>query len=162
MKARGFDPETCALDMGYDNNRVYGECEDRDVRPIIPLRETPAVKAGKAGPPTCEHGTWRFAGSDSKRGASKWRCPTGECSPASRWVAADRLHPLVPRETPRWRKLYRGRAAVEREFGRLKHEWALAPLRVRGLDRVALHADLTILAKLACALSRARAVPLAA
>jgi hypothetical protein len=48
------------------------------------------------------------------------------------------------------------------EFGRLKHEWALAPLRVRGLDRVRLHADLTILAKLACALSRARAVPLAA
>ena len=120
------------------------------------------MKAGKAGPPSCEHGTWRFAGSDSKRGASKWRCPTGECSPASRWVAADRLHPLVPRETPRWRKLYKGRAAVEREFGRLKHEWALAPLRVRGLDRVALHADLTILTKLACALSRARAVPLAA
>jgi len=35
-------------------------------------------------------------------------------------------------------------------------------VRVRGLDRVALHADLTILAKLACALSRARAAPLAA
>ena len=68
----------------------------------------------------------------------------------------------MPRETPRWRKLYKGRAAVEREFGRLKHEWALGPLRVRGLDRVALHADLTILAKLACALSRARPVPLAA
>jgi hypothetical protein len=47
--ARGFDPDTCALDMGYDNNRVYGECEERDVRPIIPLRKTPAVKAGKAG-----------------------------------------------------------------------------------------------------------------
>jgi hypothetical protein len=40
--------------------------------------------------------------------------------------------------------------------------WALLPLRVRGLDRVRLHADLTILAKLACALARARAVPLAA
>src|SRR5437762_382915 len=52
------------------------------------------------------------------------------------------------------------RAAVEREFGRLKNEWALAPLRVRGIDRVRLRADLTILAKLACAL--ARAVPLAA
>jgi hypothetical protein len=36
------------------------------------------------------------------------------------------------------------------------------PLRVRGLDRVWLAADLTILAKLACVLSRARAVPLAA
>jgi hypothetical protein len=28
---------------------------------------------------------------------------------------------------------------VEREFGRLKNEWALAPLRVRGLERVKLH-----------------------
>jgi hypothetical protein len=77
-------------------------------------------------------------------------------------VKADRLHPLVPRETLRWRRLYRGRASVEREFGRLKHEWSLLPLRVRGLERVQLHADLTILAKLACALARARAVPVAA
>ena len=30
--------------------------ESRAVRPIIPLRETPAVKAGKANPPTCENG----------------------------------------------------------------------------------------------------------
>jgi hypothetical protein len=78
------------------------------------------------------------------------------------WIKASRLHPLIPRETPRWTTLYRRRAAVEREFGRIKHGWALAPLRVRGLDRVKLHADLTILAKLAGALSRTRAVPLAA
>jgi hypothetical protein len=51
-----------------------------------------------------------------------------------------------------------GRSAVEREFGRLKNEWARSPLRVRGLDRVRLRADLTILAKPA----RTRAVPLAA
>jgi hypothetical protein len=116
------------------------------------------VKRGADKPAMREHGEWRFAGSDSKRGASKWRCPTGECFPASRWIKADRLHPLIPRETPRFTALYRRRAAVEREFGRLKNEWALSPLRVRGLDRVRLHADLTILAKLACALSRARAV----
>jgi hypothetical protein len=47
--------------------------------------------------------------------------------------------------------------AFERKFGRLKHDWALSALRVRGLDRVRLHADLTILAKLACALERTRA-----
>ena len=128
----------------------------------FPLKQTPGVKAGKANPPSCEHGTWTFAGSDPSRGASKWRCPTGECKPGSRWVKADRLHPLVPRKTKRWKALYRGRGAVEREFGRLKHEWALLPLRVRGIERVRLHADLTILAKLACALSRVRAVPLAA
>jgi len=51
---------------------------------------------------------------------------------------------------------------VEREFGRLKHEWALLPLRVRGLERVRLHADLTILAKLAGALAKTRPAPLAA
>jgi hypothetical protein len=90
------------------------------------------------------------------------RCPTGECSPKSTWVKADRLHPLVPRETRRWRSLYYGRSAVGREFGRLKHEYGLSPLRVRGLARVQLHADLTMLARLSQALARARAVPLAA
>src|SRR5881227_2086094 len=47
LKGRGLTAETCALDKGYDNARVYGECEDRDVRPIIPLRETPDVKRGE-------------------------------------------------------------------------------------------------------------------
>src|SRR5437016_5478977 len=65
----------------------------------------------------------------------------------------------MPR-TVAWWKLYRGRGAIEREFGRLKNEWALLPLRVRGLERVQLHADLTIFAKLSCALARARAAPL--
>ena len=78
------------------------------------------------------------------------------------WVKSDRKHPLVPRSTQRFGDLYRGRSAVEREFGRLKNEYGLAPLRVRGLARVALHADLTILARLSLALARARTVPLAA
>ena len=123
---------------------------------------TRSVKRGDHKPPSCEHGEWRFAGADYRRKATKWRCPTGECQPASTSVKADGLHPLIPRETPRWSALYRRRASVEREFGRLKHQWALAPLRVRGLDRVRLHADLTILAKLACTLARARAVTVAA
>ena len=78
------------------------------------------------------------------------------------WLKSDRLHTLIPRESARWRKLYRSRGAVERAFGRLKNEWGLLPLRVRGLDRVRLHADLTILGQLAVALAKARAVPLAA
>jgi hypothetical protein len=162
VRARGFAVETAAMDKGYDLTSVYDGCEARDVRPIIPLRQTSGVKLGQHKPPPCEHGEWRFAGSDSKRGASKWRCPTGEREPASVWIKASRLHPLIPRETPQFTALYRRRASVEREFGRLKHEWALAPLRVRGLDRVRLHADLTILAKLACALARERVQYLAA
>ena len=158
---RGAMAATAALDKGYDNNRVYAECMERDCLPVIPLRQTPDVKRGAHRPPGCRHGVWTFAGADRKRGATKWRCPTGECKPASTWVKADRLHPLIPRESKRWKDAYRKRSAVEREFGRLKHNWGLGPLRVRGLERVRLHADLTILTKLACALARLRAASVA-
>jgi hypothetical protein len=44
VHSRGFAVETCALDKGYDVEFVYEGCEARDVRPIMPLRMTPAVK----------------------------------------------------------------------------------------------------------------------
>jgi hypothetical protein len=159
---RGFTPDTCVMDKGYDGSGMYTACEDRDIRPIIPLKKTVNVVNGKHKPPSCQHGEWTFAGSDTKRGASKWRCPTGGCTPRSVWIKADRLHTLIPRTTDRWKAIYHTRSAVEREFGMLKHEWAMLPLRVRRLPRVQLHVDLTILARLASALARARAVPLAA
>lgn len=149
---RGFKPEIGILDRGYDNGAVYEACESRGIRPIIPLRETPAVKAGNAMPPSCAHGHWTFAGSDARRGASKWRCPTRECSPASVWIKADRLHTLIPRSTDRWKSIYKQRGCVERGFGRLKQEWGMLPLRVRRIDRVRLQVDLAILAELASAL----------
>lgn len=161
-RRRGLAVDSAAMDMGYDNNRVYAECAERDCLPVIPLRRTPDVKRGEHRPPECRHGVWTFAGADRRRGAAKWRCPTGECSPASTWIKAGRLHSLIPRESKRWKAAYRKRSSVEREFGRLKHEWGLGPLRVRGLDRVRLHADLTILTKLACALVRVRAAAKAA
>lgn len=161
VRERGFAVATAIVDKGYDNGPIHDGCMERGVSPVTPLRLTPAVKRGDHHAPTCEHGDWTFAGTDYKRQATKWRCPTGECQPKSTWVKADRLHPLIPRHTERSRKLYSSRGAVEREFGRLKHEWAMLPLRVRGIERVRLHADLTILAKLSCALSRARTVPLA-
>jgi hypothetical protein len=39
--------------------------------------------------------------------ASKWRCPTGECQPGSRWIKSSRIHTLIPRDSDRWRKLYK-------------------------------------------------------
>src|ERR671934_1185827 len=38
LHARGYRPETCAMDKGYDNNRVYAECEERGCEPVSPLR----------------------------------------------------------------------------------------------------------------------------
>jgi hypothetical protein len=120
LHARGFKPETCAMDKGYDNTRVYAECEERGCEPVIPLR---GAKANQVALPLALGG---------------------------------RLFPRIPRHTQRFRDLYRGRAAVERAFGDLKHGYGLAPLRVRGQERVALHADLVMLARLSQALSRAR------
>ena len=150
--ARGFTTGVAVLDKGYDGEPMYETCESRGIRPVIALKETQAVKDGKHKPPTCEHGTWAFAGADAKRGATKWRCPAGECKPASVWIKMDRLHPLIPHGTERHKALYRKRTAVEREFGRLKNDYCLTPLRVRRLPRVTLHVNLTILAQLASAL----------
>ena len=67
-----------------------------------------------------------------------------------------------PSSLTTWKRLYRGRSAVEREFGRLKNEYGLTPLRTRGLARVRQHADLVMIARLGQALVRARVVALAA
>jgi hypothetical protein len=126
IRARGFKPQTVAADKGYDNARVYTECEERGVEPVIPLR---GAKGKQIALPLALGG---------------------------------RLFPRIPRHTQRWRDLYRGRQAVERLFGDCKNHLGLAPLRVRGLQPVQLHADLVMLARLSQALNRARSMPLAA
>ncbi|MCY4088164.1 MAG: transposase [Actinomycetia bacterium] len=161
VQSRNVKPETVTLDRGYDFTLVYEVCHEARGLPVIPFRKTIAVKQGKHRLPTCERSTWTFAGTDLKHKRTKWRCPTGDCQPKSLLRKASRLHPLIPRETKRWGDLYRGRASVEREIGRLKHDYALTPLRVRGLDHIQLHTDLTILALLSAALARARTLPLA-
>jgi IS5 family transposase len=167
---RGFQLETCTMDKAYDSHAIHDGFEQRDCRPITAQIRT-RNEATPDDVPTCEHGRWTFAGADFKRKTTKWRCPAAKytpgqlllaCSPASVWIRADRRNPLIPRSTKRFGDLYRGRGAVERAFGRLKHEAGLAPLRLRGIENVALHADLCVLATLAQALARARAVPLAA
>lgn len=145
-------PLTAALEKGYDVAMVHDAAMIRDVLPVIPLTRSGRVKRGEHLTPECPHGAAVFAGPAGD--GTRWACPAAECRDV--WRPAPQLHPVIPRETDRFRALYRGRAAVEREFGRLKHEWGLGPLRVRGLVRVRLHADLTILARLATSLCRAR------
>jgi hypothetical protein len=145
------------MDKGYDAEAIYSACENRNMRPIIALRQSAEVQNGKANPPSCEHGTWKFAGSSVRdRKAAKWRCPTGECDPASVWIKASRLQPLVPRSTDRYHRLYDQRGAVEREFGRLKNEYGTRQMHTRGFSRVQVHVDWSILTCLALALAKAR------
>ena len=162
LASRGFVAETCALDKGYDAHTIYDGCEARGIRPIVPLRLTGKVVKGEHLPPSCDHDAWTFAGSDARRGAAKYRCPSGECAPGSTWTKADRLRTLMPRGSLRWKALYRGRGAVDGPSVARSTSGAMLPLRVRRIERVRLHVDLTILAQLASALADARAVSLAA
>jgi hypothetical protein len=68
-----------------------------------------------------------------------------------------------------WPETRRGRALVSskgrsagaldrRCFGLPKNESPLLPLRIRGRERVALHAELTMLSEPSCALTRERAI----
>lgn len=113
-------------------------------------------RQGAGKPPRCGHGEMKFSGADYGRKASKYRCPQGAPDCASRWIKPDRLHTLIPRESKGWKERYAKRGAVERTFGWLKDHGGLLPLRVRGLDRVRLHIDLTMLAKLARSLLATR------
>lgn len=79
LHARGFRPETCAMDSGYDVGPVHDAFEAKGCHPVVKLCQTHAVKRGDHKPPRCEHGKWRFAGSEYSRKA---------CHPASRWVKA--------------------------------------------------------------------------
>lgn len=152
-RAKGFAADTCSMDNGYDAGYVYETCEERNCRPLIPLSQA-TIDTGRHRPPQCEHGTWEFRGAEYDRKTTKWVCPTGECNPKTKRIKASRLHTMIPRGTGRWWDLYRKRSAIERGFGRLKHEWGLTPLRVRGLERVRLHVNLTMLTMLGCALLR--------
>ena len=44
--------------------------------------------------------------------------PYGRVPARIRLDQADRLHPLIPHGTARWKALYRQRTSVERDFGR--------------------------------------------
>jgi hypothetical protein len=107
------------------------------------------VRAGKNATPS------RSSTANAQAHASTPTALTTRCAESS-------PRQLIPRETLRWKALYRRRASVERQFGRLKNEWALAPLRVRRIERVRLHANLTVLSQLTRALNGERTLALAA
>ena len=71
---------------GCDNGPFHDGCMARAMFPVTTLRRTTAVVRGDHKPRCCERGEWRFAETDYKRQATKWRCPTGECQPKSMWV----------------------------------------------------------------------------
>jgi hypothetical protein len=115
---------------------------------------TPAVKRGDPKPPTCEHGEWTFAGTDYKRQSDEMALPhrrvqaevhLGHGGPTA--PAHPATHGALGEAVTRAVAPSNGRSGGPSTNGRCCAAGA-------GRDRVALHADLTILAELGCALAK--------
>jgi Transposase DDE domain len=92
-KGRGLAVRTAAMDKGYGARFIYEGCEDRDVRPIIPLTKSPGVKRGDHKTPTCEHGERTQRDGSSLRPCSRWwdasHDPLGEAWPQARRLSSE-------------------------------------------------------------------------
>jgi hypothetical protein len=160
-----FQPEHGLMDKGYDDQKIHKSLEDDfDCHPIIPLRDMKKLKddlVDSQGRPYCEEGCWKWIGTDYDRKRSKWVCPqTCKNSMACAGKSGRRTcylnlkddyrkHSLVPRDTDKFRTLYAKRVAVERQFSLLKDQYMLGSLRVQGMERVTLHFELALIARLA-------------
>ncbi len=170
-------PEAVIGDKGYDsqeNNRVvFKEC---GAAPIIPIRERAEAQmpdiCNAKGTPTCSCGLEMvFWGRDGKY--LKYRCPQalGKAECVSRFPCTDsaygyvlkipitddiRRHPPVPRETKKWKRLYKLRTAVERVNSRIKGLLGLEHITVRGIAKVTVRALLSLLVMVAIGVGMAQ------
>lgn len=169
---------TVLADAGYDRTANYQGIVARGAVPIIPLN-----LGGEQAPPGITNAQGTVLGPRGEAmvywgrdgGVTKWRCPAALGRMAcDRYTGAKgtrctlstygmviklplaqdwRRHTPLPRETKKWRRLYRRRTAVERVFSRLKGHLLLDALRVRGLAKVTVRLSLSLLALLGAALS---------
>ena len=163
-------PEAVIADKGYDSKSNYQLIyEQYGAAPIIPIVERAGIQlpdiCNAKGTPTCSCGLEMvFWGKDG--GYLKYRCPAavgkGVCRSRFRCtdsaygyvlklpIAQDpRRHPPVPRESPKWHRLYRLRSAVERVNSRVKDLLGLGHLTVRGIAKVTVKVLLSLLVMLA-------------
>jgi hypothetical protein len=166
----GIEIENVIADAGYDSTAncrmVFSEY---GAIPVIPLnlgnqKETPDI-CNPQGTPLCSCGLEMvYWGRDGRY--LKYRCPEaagkGKCQSLSRCtpsaygyvlklpIAQDyRRYSGLPRETKKWKRLYRLRSAVERVNSRLKEILILNELRVRGKAKVMVRTILNLLVMMA-------------
>lgn len=170
-------PEDIIGDKGYDsgqnNKLIY---DTYGAAPIIPIKERKGAQlpdiCNAKGTPTCGCGLGMvFWGRDGNY--LKYRCPhvlgKGVCKSLSRCTASSygyvlklpikddpRRHPPVPRETKKWKRLYRLRSSIERVNSRIKNLLGLGHITVRGIAKVVVRSLLSLLVMAAMAVGMAQ------
>ena len=176
-------PETplnqCAADAGYDSRSNIVSITSRGAIPLIPLnpgnQKEPLGITNILGTPLCPIGLpMLYWGRDGHY--LKYRCPeksglicclqehkaTCHCSTSAYGLViklnmADdpRRYVPVPRESKKWKRLYKSRSAVERVNSRLKETLVLDDLQVRGIKKVKARVGLSLLVMMAIAVAMA-------
>ena len=157
----GLFPKNMCLDSAHDNIPTYRLLDHWDINALIDInsRSKTAVSApaditwNKNGHPVCRAGhemcPW---GNDPIKDAHKYRCPyrcgrigscpyADECSPTKygRTVylknhAGLRFHPRIPRDSEKYKDIYKERTACERLNDRILNNYCLQHLKIRGRD----------------------------
>ncbi len=172
-KHPGLKIRYLTADKGYDALSNYRHLDQRDIIPVIPLRNTD--KEGlydQKGRPLCfGNKPMEYVGTDPDKG-HLFRCRQQGCHLKNRvgmtrycdieyyeTLEGDALRKVgrLPRTTRRWKRLYKRRTSVERAFRSLKHSRLLNQHQYRGLDKVRLHASLSLLTYCATMLARVQA-----
>ena len=171
-----LEPKYVIADRGYDsakNNRIAVEL---GMVPIIHIREpsgkTTKVYDNVSGAPTCiGQRPMEYVRTDPESGHHLFRCKRGGCelkvkgTKAIRhcqdWVWEDPMNDLrvlgvVARASEEWNEHYAKRQSVERLFGSLKRSRNLEVHFSRNINRMRLHATLSLVAYQATALARAK------
>jgi hypothetical protein len=125
--------------------------------------------------PTPVRRAMSYAGHEKSRGTLKYRCPAQvegfACASASKCNAGKsygltvrvpqeidrRRFPSIPRATPQFERLYKGRTSVERVNDRLKVWWGLDDGNVVGARRFCAHVGAVLIVHLAFATLLAKA-----
>ncbi len=170
-------PEAVIMDKGYDSQDnyrlVFGEYK---AAPIIPIRERKGAQlpdiCNARGTPLCSCGLEMvFWGRDGNY--LKYRCPEaagkGKCQSRFKCTASPygyvlklpiladpRRHPPVPRESKKFKRLYRLRTSVERVNSRIKGLLGLGQITLRGMAKVRVRSLLSLLVMLAAAAGMAQ------
>jgi IS5 family transposase len=173
----GAKPEVVIGDKGYDSqDNCRSVFKEYGAMPIIPIREKEDTQlpdiCNAKGTPICSCGLpMTYWGRDGNY--LKYRCPQavgkGVCQSRFRCSTSPygyvlklpimpdpRQHPPVPRETKKWKRLYKLRTAIERVNSRVKELLGLDHLTLRGIAKVTVRSLLSLLVMLAAAAGMAQ------
>lgn len=173
----GSKPEAVIGDKGYDSqDNCRSVFQEYGAAPIIPIREKEGAQlpdiCNAKGTPLCSCGlAMTYWGRDGNY--LKYRCPQavgkGVCQSRFRCSTSPygyvlklpilqdpRRHSPVPRETKKWKRLYKLRTAIERVNSRVKGLLGLDHLTLRGIAKVTVRSLLSLLVMLAAAAGMAQ------